>query len=212
MQREETLRSRKSCELASSDLAVFFCSTAIASAWKILSLAFAVVAAAAVIAAAGRMEAVVNLLSHKWIHLTDGAILAFAVSIIAVPEARERVPVAHYILAANALLLMVRLSVWTRLWRRHVRSLNQQQIEVDFWRMTTSMNLHLTWPIIVLCVVLAALAFAVLDDPFQAVMVVWTRVMNVRQGIKDMNFLTFLAVMVLPWALLSVFFGANDVM
>ena len=36
--------------------------------------------------------------------------------------------------------------------------------------------------------------------------------MNVRQGIKDMNFLTFLAVMVLPWALLSVFFGANDVM
>ena len=95
------------------------------------------------------MEAVVNLLSHKWIHLTDGAILAFAVSIIAVPEA---------------------------------------------------------------CVVLAALAFAVLDDPFQAVMVVWTRVMNVRQGIKDMNFLTFLAVMVLPWALLSVFFGANDVM
>ena len=36
------------------------------------------------------MEAVVNLLSHKWIHLTDGAILAFAVSIIAVPEARER--------------------------------------------------------------------------------------------------------------------------
>ena len=100
------------------------------------------------------MEAVVNLLSHKWIHLTDGAILAFAVSIIAVPEAREAV----------------------------------------------------------LCVVLAALAFAVLDDPFQAVMVVWTRVMNVRQGIKDMNFLTFLAVMVLPWALLSVFFGANDVM
>ena len=88
------------------------------------------------------MEAVVNLLSHKWIHLTDGAILIFAV----------------------------------------------------------------------LCVVLAALAFAVLDDPFQAVMVVWTRVMNVRQGIKDMNFLTFLAVMVLPWALLSVFFGANDVM
>jgi hypothetical protein len=57
---------------------------------EILSLAFAVVAAAAVIAAAGRMEAVVNLLSHKWIHLTDGAILAFAVSIIAVPEARER--------------------------------------------------------------------------------------------------------------------------
>ena len=93
------------------------------------------------------MEAVVNLLSHKWIHLTDGAILAFAVSIIAV-----------------------------------------------------------------LCVVLAALAFAVLDNPFQAVMMVWTRVMNVRQGIKDMNFLTFLAVMVLPWALLSVFFGANDVM
>ena len=179
---------------------------------KILSLAFAVVAAAAVIAAAGRMEAVVNLLSHKWIHLTDGAILAFAVSIIAVPEARERVPVAHYILAANALLLMVRLSVWTRLWRRHVRSLNQQQVEVDFWRMTTSMNLHLTWPIIVLCVVLAALAFAVLDNPFQAVMVVWSRVMSVRQSIKDMNFLTFLAVMVLPWALLSVFFGANDIM
>ena len=71
---------------------------------------------------------------------------------------------------------------------------------------------RLTWPIIVLCVVLAALAFAVLDNPFQAVMMVWTRVMNVRQGIKDMNFLTFLAVMVLPWALLSVFFGANDVM
>ena len=63
-------------------------STAIASAWKILSLAFAVVAAAAVIAAAGRMEAVVNLLSHKWIHLTDGAILIFATAIIAVPEAR----------------------------------------------------------------------------------------------------------------------------
>ena len=36
--------------------------------------------------------------------------------------------------------------------------------------------------------------------------------MSVRQGIKDMNFLTFLAVMVLPWALLSVFFGANDMM
>ena len=123
MQREETLRSRKSCELASSDLAVFFCSTAIASAWKILSLAFAVVAAAAVIAAAGRMEAVVNLLSHKWIHLTDGAILIFATAIIAVPEARERVPIAHYVLAANALLLMARLSVWTRLWRRHVLSL-----------------------------------------------------------------------------------------
>ena len=101
------------------------------------------------------MEAVVNLLSHKWIHLTDGAILIFATAIIAVPEAR---------------------------------------------------------PIIVLCVVLAALAFAVLDNPFQAVMVVWTRVMSVRQGIKDMNFLTFLAVMVLPWALLSVFFGANDMM
>ena len=111
--------------------------------------------------------------------VTDGAILIFATAIIAVPEARERVPIAHYVLAANALLLMVRLSVWTRLWRRHVRSLNQQQIEVDFWRMTTSLNLHLTWPIIVLCVVLAALAFAVLDDPFQAVMVVWTRVMNV---------------------------------
>ena len=73
-------------------------------------------------------------------------------------------PIAHYVLAANALLLMVRLSVWTRLWRRHVRSLNQQQVEVDFWRMTTSLNLHLTWPIIVLCVVLAALAFAVLDE------------------------------------------------
>ena len=57
---------------------------------EILSLAFAVVAAAAVIAAAGRMEAVVNLLSHKWIHLTDGAILAFAVSIIAAPHSRLR--------------------------------------------------------------------------------------------------------------------------
>ena len=102
------------------------------------------------------MEAVVNLLSHKWIPLTAGAILIFATAIIAVPEARERVPIAHY--------------------------------------------------------VLAALAFAVLDDPFQAVMVVWSRVMSVRQGIKDMNFLTFLAVMVLPWALLSVFFGANDMM
>ena len=56
-------------------------------------LSFAVVAAAAVIAAAGRMEAVVNLLSHKWIHLTDGAILIFATAIIAVPEARERVPI-----------------------------------------------------------------------------------------------------------------------
>ena len=42
---------------------------------EILSLAFAAVAAAAVIAATGRMEAVVNLLSHKWIHLTDGAMV-----------------------------------------------------------------------------------------------------------------------------------------
>ena len=134
------------------------------------------------------MEAVVNLLSHKWIHLTDGAILAFAVSIIAV-----------------GCSLLLACLVWTR-----VRSLNQQQIEVvleddDLDEVCISLGR-------VLCVVLAALAFAVLDDPFQAVMVVWTRVMNVRQGIKDMNFLTFLAVMVLPWALLSVFFGANDVM
>ena len=142
--------------------------------------------------------------STKWYHATDIVVLTLVANSIYVAPST----LLAWFFAAYLLLLALRMSVWDKLWKLHVEE-RQKQPDADFWTTTWAFNTFFTWPILLIVAVLPALASAVLHDPFHLFRAVWAHVLVARESVQEMvakwGFPAFLAIMVVPWALMATF-------